>query len=380
MSTLIFTLTILLSTVVVINILRAWRSISYLQSTAKNTSDSTPTNGSTCGKKIVVVIPALLERDRLPGTITYFLNNMRSLHSLKIVICTTAREPYKPGSGQSTYDLVQEMISHNPQQGLHLVHDPRQNGSMAHQINFAFTEMRRTRMIGDDDYIAIYNADSRPHPATMRWVYSQIINQNTFDVFQQSALFIRNFNDLNGILAKANALYQSFWTLSHEIPRLLNQSHGFQFQKRFYNAHCVGHGLFIRAELYETLGGLPEDTLTEDLNFGFRLRAMGKNISPIPYLENADAPSTYRAAFRQKKIWFWGPMLYPYYWLQHLRARRTHRFRATVIALQGWLSAWRWLAAGPTVALLFSTTVMVGPSAEMLWPWQPLQPSAFLRR
>ncbi|MCE8456633.1 glycosyltransferase family 2 protein, partial [Rhodovulum sulfidophilum] len=174
---------------------------------------------------------------------------------------------------------------------------------------------------------------------------------------------------LKGTLAKANALYQSFWTLSHEIPRLLNQSQGSEFKQRYANAHCVGHGLFISIELFEELGGLPEDTLTEDLFLGFKVRASGTSISPVPYLEYADAPSNFRSAFRQKRVWFWGPMLYPYYLLQVLRTGKLSPqdiARASAIALQGWLSSWRWLAAGPVVLFSLAGIVFAASSFGML--------------
>jgi len=364
MNSVFLALTALFLMVVVANLIRATRAIMYLRRES-NAAAIVQVGDAEHSRKIVVVIPAMSESERLPGTIQHFTKSMKPWHSGDIIICTTAREPFAPGSGKSTYDLVKGMIDANPQQSLHLVHDPRSAGSMAHQINFAVAEMRRRGVINAEDYIAIYNADSRPHPETMKWVQSRLADQYTFDVFQQSALFLRNFDNLKGILAKANALYQSYWTLSHEIPRLLNQSQGGWLRKRFANAHCVGHGLFIRVGFFQAMGGMPEDTLTEDLNFGFRVRAMGKSIAPVPYLESADAPLTYVSAYRQKKIWFWGPMLYPYYLLQHLRAHRPKKLRATIIALQGWISAWRWVMAGPVVALVIGLALISGSSLNL---------------
>ena len=91
-------------------------------------------------------------------------------------------------------------------------------------------------------------------------------------IIQQSALFLGNFDQFDssvgGYTLKALGLLQTRWTLCREVPRLIVQSKIFT---RFPNqpklwiskmllsplGHCVGHGLFMRADVFKQLGGLP---------------------------------------------------------------------------------------------------------------------------
>ena len=63
---------------------------------------------------------------------------------------------------------------------MNVIDYPNSKGGMAHQLNYA------TERIKKDCFIAIYNADSKPHKDTFDYV-SNVIEAENADVFQQPA-------------------------------------------------------------------------------------------------------------------------------------------------------------------------------------------------
>ncbi|MGH3253161.1 MAG: glycosyltransferase, partial [Trebonia sp.] len=116
-------------------------------------------------------------------------------------------------------------------------------------------------------------------------------------------------------------------------------------------AHCVGHGLIIRADLFAELGGLPESTGNEDLALGYLACAAGVPIDPLPLLEEADTPVTLGSWLSQARQWFLSYPQYPA--AAALAAAAGHGTPAR----RGWLTAQGlargalWLGQSPAVAL-----------------------------
>jgi hypothetical protein len=321
--------------------------------------------------KIVILIPALREQKSINQTLQYFLRITQKLKNLKIVIITTERENEKSFKGLSTRQLVNLFIKQEKcNQKIANIHYPRRDGYMAHQLNYAIGELKSQKKIDLNTILAIYNADSRPNPST----FSYILNQNNClkkeTVWQQSAIFLKNFkkysdfkNIFHALFLKTNSLLQTRWTLTHEIPRLLRVSSGDKFLQKYANAHCVGHGLFIKLRTLNKIGGFSEKSVTEDLFIGYLLRAHGIDISPIPYLELADSPENFKASMRQKYVWFWGPMSYLTYF-NHFKKYSPRKYlqnkkRAIILMIQGLISGFAWLLSGPIILyiLIYPTVI-----------------------
>lgn len=271
--------------------------------------------------------------------------------NIKIIICTTEKENEK--INKTTKEVVEEYILAHQHIPVSVCHYPYNKGNMAHQLNYTIKNMLEHGLLHEHDYISIYNADSRPHTETYHWVLSQLNTYNNKYVFQQSAVFLRNYDKLNDYFAKVVALYQSCWTLTHEIPRLRRQANSKNILSKWSNVHCVGHGLFIRVDILNKMGLFPVDTLTEDTYLGYKLRCSGITIYPVPFIEVGDSPLSFRSAMRQKFVWFWGPMLYPYYLFKYFQEEKNIylRLKSVIFACQGTLNAIRWLIAGPLILL-----------------------------
>ncbi len=213
----------------------------------------------------------------------------------------------------TTIDLINELRGKNQNANLEIIHYPYTKGVMAHQLNFAGEYLLRDQQ-NEERYICIYNADSEIDPDSFLEV-SDIIKKNKDKdfVIQQSALFLKNFKRINQGLVKffiyAGGLFQSYWTFSVEIPRIIKQNLTIT-KKKVKLAHCVGHGLYIKLKLFKEMGMLPLETMNEDLAFGFKLSANRIPIYPLRSLEIGDTPETFNSLINQKKVWFYSYIEY----------------------------------------------------------------------
>ncbi|MEH1129602.1 hypothetical protein [Micromonospora sp. CPCC 206061] len=125
----------------------------------------------------------------------------------------------------STPDLAAKLAATSDRVFHHHATDPA--ATMVHQINGAVAaELERLGAQGvapAEVWIAVYNADSRPHPHTLDALTAVPADAR---VIQQSALFTveTSRSGLSGVLCDGAALLQSRWTLAREIPRLRAQA------------------------------------------------------------------------------------------------------------------------------------------------------------
>jgi cellulose synthase/poly-beta-1,6-N-acetylglucosamine synthase-like glycosyltransferase len=307
-----------------------------------------------CGTcpRLDVIIPALREQQRIIPTLRYLVAQCDDRTSITVV--TTEREHEHGTVSPSTHTIVVDFIAAEVTDGtVRCVHVDLADCRLAHQLNRALAAVRDPK-----GWVAVYNADSRPHPHTIAGFRAALAAHPDTVVFQQPALFFANDGDLPPgawrWLVRATATLQSRWTLAHEIPRLLRQrqASGSPLLRRSY-AHVVGHGLFIRVDVLRAVGGFPTETPTEDLFLGFLLRSLGWRIEPLPLLELADTPRSVRAVLVQRRGWFFGPLYFPAY-LRSVWRREdlttAQRGGAVLMTAQVMLSAIAWLASGPLLA------------------------------
>ncbi len=243
-------------------------------------------------------------------------------------------------------------------------HLPDPQGTMADQVNHAAAgELGRLTGTGVDParvWLAVYNADSEPSPATLPALAGLLDAHPDAQIVQQPAVFTRSLGA--GLAADGAALLQSRWTLAREIPRLRRQAaHARAASARGRLmpplAHCVGHGLFIRADTFARLGGLPTATMNEDLAFGFLACAAGVPIDPMPVLELADSPVTIAGVVRQARQWFWSYPQYPAAARLAADAGLGTRWTRIMLTAQGLARGVLWLGQSPAIALAVTLPV-----------------------
>lgn len=323
-----------------------------------------------------ILIPALREQKRIAETLKYFLDNFKS-KNIKLTVITTQREFEKNFEGKSTNQIVKDFLKkNNCASFINVLDYPDAKGKMTHQLNYAVERVK------GDCFIAIYNADSRPNIHTFDYV-SSMVNKEKAEVFQQPAIFVKNYKKLNPFL-RTSAILQSRWTFAHEITRLLRQSvSSNKFFRKYAYAHVVGHGLIIKKDVLEKVGRFPTGTMTEDLFLGYLLRSRGYNIFPIPFLELADSPETIKGLWNQKYVWFWGPMKSIEYFIHVFKNKAMLEIKSLlppfVFMLEGLQSASAWLLSGPLVFVLLlapfftQSLFLISISYLSIFTYGPLQ-------
>ncbi len=318
---------------------------------------------------LVLILPLLREQRILADTVGYFSDLAKQQGQTSVVLVTTEREHHEPDparaadpSQPSTIDMARALVAGAPTGVVRHLHYPDAGGVMVHQVNFAaHSELARLAEDGVDPrqvWVAVYNADSRPHPATLDAVADLAGSalQQGPRIVQQSALFTNNLHSFprgaQGAVLAGAALLQSRWTLAREVPLLRRQARQARSSSVRWPrlAHCVGHGLFVRGDEFLASDGLPTEPMNEDLAFGYLACASGTPIDPMPLLEHGDSPTTLAGVVRQARQWFWSHTEYPL--LARLAAARQLGDRRTRawLAAQGLARGALWLGQSPAVA------------------------------
>lgn len=261
---------------------------------------------SNSSHKHVVLVPVLDESKRIPSLIAYFKNLHDADALLRLVLISSSRDRLSSRDESTPALCANAAGAHDWVSHVH-VNDP--GGTMASQLNAAF---RAATLIDDDDLVAIYNADSRPHPASLRESCSLLSSRSENVVVQQHGLYVRN---LDGIARRrgpartillAAAAWQTRWSMGFERHHAtLNASGSFGALRGF--SYVVGHGLFIRGRLMREAGGFTERFSNEDAHLSLVLAMRNVQVIPHPRWEIADSPDTVRALVGQKRVWFGGP-------------------------------------------------------------------------
>jgi len=332
---------------------------------------------------VYVVIPVLREQHTIEGAVAHFTS--LPYPALELVVVTTARE----GDGVGTTAEVARQLA--SQYHFAWLHYPEKEGAKADQINFAVDWIAaRVGNRMEQTFVAIYDADSRPHESTLKYFAQSLRLQPNIRAFQQSALFVFRGESgggwFNRFLLRGSAVRATRFVLAFEIPRLLNKL-------AFYNrssllrrlvgmwtyAHCVGHGLFVRLDLVHTVR-FPPRAILEDMFYGFILNDLREPVVPLPVLDVAEVPTSISQLFYQMARWFWGPGLtVSYYW--YVRERYTQKNSPKLIrvlpAVAGVMYAMSWLGTsavfvGTLIALLIATAAVWDVSTNILLPWVTL--------
>lgn len=262
-------------------------------------------NNSKATGCVHVIIPVLAEVGRIEKTAEYFIDTFANKINFKLILVSTGKELGDYGITPNTIDACVNLAKRYPGLISHL-HYPEMTGRMAHQLNYAIKNIDKS--LRADDIIAIYNADSRPHPLTFQWVLSRRADNVRLSVFQQYGDYTQNISKRTGAVLLSAALWQNRWAVGFELFNSIKSERFYSNQgiMRSLN-YCIGHGLFISKEAIERAGGFSEIFHNEDAILGLELSYLKERISPIPFFDISDTPDTIRGLYCQKINWFFGP-------------------------------------------------------------------------
>lgn len=198
----------------------------------------------------------------------------------------------------------------------HVEVDAAHNTKVA-KLNAALADQLSGALAGAGDaaiYVAVYDADSAPDPATIGAVDAELARRKARgmappSVFQQVSCYCRNLPSLTGVrgvFALADAIAQTRWALGFEYPLFSRYSAAVRRGRTRPLAYCIGHGCFVSLEFLRRTGGFPRHSPTDDLALGYLASALGAEIAPIPAMDFCGVAPDPIVSMRQSRFWFRG--------------------------------------------------------------------------
>jgi cellulose synthase/poly-beta-1,6-N-acetylglucosamine synthase-like glycosyltransferase len=322
-------------------------SCNWMRQNKHFTSKATPMN------IIYILIPVYREATVIKASVEYF-DKLAQYPNVLTYYITTEKE----GGNSDTVAALKQMSERY--KFMHL-HYPERGGFKAHQLNWAIEQILATCNSADNQrmYFGIYDVDSRPEVEVIKTIL-----YGKDPVYQQPSIYLENYSRITP-LQRAGALLQTKWELCGNIPVLREYQRCFQQNELITSLpHCTGHGLFIRADVLKKAGLLDTQTLTEDLEFGYR--SAFREI-PITLLQEADytqfAP-TFPATIRQTSRWFHGEMnLYRYYINEkkHSNEKKLRSLFFKWLILKRYCTTLKWAFGAPLINLSLLVLVIRHP-------------------
>ena len=305
-----------------------------------------------------IVIPLLREQKIINQLYQRFVGLIKDSKEVSLVFITTEREIIENDNNEegTTIEFLKELIkssSEKVQNKIIHLHYPENNTVVAEQLNYAFEFINARKEQNNTAFALIYNADSVIEDTSVVEMIKKA--HENVDIVQQSSLFLWNTPRLlneHKFLLTCFALYQSSWTLQHELSRYLFSKKRLQFlPKRIEEnslIHCVTHGLLIKPSLLANAGGFPVTRFGgEDLALGFVLKVMGYHIEPLTSLENTEIPNSYKVLFKQLAGWYLGTLGYFVFWnFVPANVIRERFFSLFTVTLLGIYDSMKWLFKG----------------------------------
>jgi hypothetical protein len=253
------------------------------------------------------------------------------------------------------------------QPAIHHVHY-RGDGRKAAQVNLAVSQIPPTTSA----YIAVFDVDSRPNAElwahTLRCIGDRTgVGGELPAVVQQSARFTLGDSGAGQWWERAAcrgaARLQTLHTLRREIPDFRRYSARLANQRTHLIgglAQTVGHGLWIRRDVFDKVGGLPTFTLLDDLPLGYRLTVENVPVDVVPHLATATAPGSVSDLVAQGRRWFHNYLDYPRCATSARTGGHGSAAGRSVALASGLYRASAWLLRSPAFALCLLTIVNRG--------------------
>ncbi|WP_040535340.1 glycosyltransferase [Schleiferilactobacillus shenzhenensis] len=250
--------------------------------------------------ELFVVIPCLREQTTILDTMDYFLELTSNSENIHLVIVTTEKEKAEARSSDyvTTYSVIRKKITGSLRySGVTLLNYPKTDGMMAHQLNYAARYIKEhSHANWSKSYFVVYNADSRPGRNVFREVYAKAFDRSWPKVMQEYSAFFLNLDSLSPLM-RGFAVYQTNFELTNGYTNSILYSD-------YLRSHVVGHGLYLRFDFLDAIGGFTTRFWCEDIYLSFYLRSIGVRAVPIDTVEIAEAPKSMSVLIKQNANWF----------------------------------------------------------------------------
>jgi hypothetical protein len=227
----------------------------------------------------------------------------------------------------------------------------------SHQLNWAIQQLSTAFEKSDAEsqrtYFGIYDVDSRPELEAI-----EAVLHGEEVIYQQPSIYLENYKRI-GLFQKAGALLQTKWELCRNVAVLHDNYCHYQQTGRLTSLHaCTGHGLFLRSDLllrsdlFHQRGPFDTETLTEDLELGYRLAFKQVPMALLKAVDFTEYAPDPLATIPQTSRWFSGEIhLYHYY------KKAPKSVFLTLLVLRRYYLTFKWAFGAPLLffALLILT-------------------------
>lgn len=268
------------------------------------------------GVLLAAVVPLYQERELAADT-ARFWHGLAARGLIDLVVLVTTAKESAPEDGVDTHALAAAELERigGEQERIVLLRCEQVARFRAVQLNLAVEHARKTMLAegaaASRLWIGVYNADSRPQPATFAELAERVESDPQTRVFQQLVDYVKPDRDATGVAADGNAVLQTWWTLSHYVARSRRARSGFALWARTSPYSTFGHGEWIRADTLERIGGFPDFAYADGLLLGWIAVLAGERIGLLAARDIAEVPRSAKDLVTQQGAWMRGLLNFP---------------------------------------------------------------------
>ncbi len=200
--------------------------------------------------KFFILVPVLHEEKTIEKFLVDLSLQDYPNNSFEVCVITTQKE-YLNRVQPNTIDILNRLVSEKKFSKLQLtiIHYPNTEGFKAHQLDYAFKQIRKIRSDNavSNTFFLFLDADSEVEPSTLARFNSSI--EENIEIYQQPLLWFKNIGDIKNPFMQSFAFSQSFFSISYEIPMFIGKFFPWRLK------YLVGHGLCAKGSLKSILLG-----------------------------------------------------------------------------------------------------------------------------
>ena len=244
-------------------------------------------------EKIIVsiLIPVFKEEKIIESTVSHFKKLKKK--NINIYYITTNKEKREQDGVNPTEKIIKSSLKGNG----NIIQYPYSTWDKGHQLNYAIKKILLQNN-KKEHYFVIFDADSKPKLSELNNLFENTLGDNL--VYQMISIYNTNFKEVPNI-CKANAILQTRWSFYFEYKRLINNYIG----KQRMPMYLIGHGLILNSKIVESTL-FPENSITEDINYGYKLYLWNIYAKPLTYFDYCSVPSSLKDNTTQISRRFYG--------------------------------------------------------------------------
>lgn len=277
----IFFMFIAIAYLEVLSILKAFNTKRVLKNSNNFFLGTTFERSINYSSKITIILPCHKEFEHIKNTVHYFENLINDFIEVYIITGNENNESH------NSYQLLKKTIQ-DYDSNIQLLYDTNQNSTKTTKLNYALKHLSRTNI--SENYLAIYDFDSRPDPRSFEWVLNDLnlsYNKKKVDIYQQTPLILK---------LSSNSKWVNNYYI-HHIRRSLTTEGAPLFKKKKKVLYLMGSGMFINIKTLLDIGGFPQ--YSDDIELGLKFYSKNAFEKFIPFYTVNETVDDWKSLFNQ---------------------------------------------------------------------------------